>query len=77
MKYEVIFYDCTDDETVVEQKFNYFEEAIAWAEDKQYEYYDEWYNGDTCDYEFKLFYRYYNPETADSNLYGYEVRLIV
>ena len=74
MKYEVIFTAYDDSETIVEQKFDSEEEATRWAEDKQYDYQDEYYNGLTSDYEYKTFYRYYNPEDKDSNYTSYEVR---
>ena len=72
MKYEVIFTDCGDVETVVEQKFDREEEATGWAEDKEYDFQDEYYNGD--DYVFKTFYRYFNPEDNNSDYVSYEVR---
>ena len=67
MKYEVIFTDCGDNETVVEQKFDTEEEATRWADSMEYDFQDE----------FKTFYRYYNPEDKNSDYVGYEVRPIM
>ena len=71
-QWEVIFIDCGDDEVVVNEKFNSEEEAIDWAEDKEYDYQDEYYNGE--DYVFKTFYKFYNPEDKQSSYVSYEVR---
>ena len=77
MKYEVIFTDCGDNETIVEQKFDTEEEASRWADSMEYDFQDEWYNPDHSDYEFKTFYRYYNPEDKNSDYVGYEIRPIM
>ena len=73
-KWEVVFTDCGDNETIVNEKFNSEKEAVDWAEDKEYDFQDEYYNGE--DYMFKTFYRYYNPEDKQSNYFSYEVRLV-
>ena len=73
-KWEVIFSDSGDNEVVVSEKFNSKEEAEDWADALQYDFQDEWYNPEHEDYEFKTFYRYYNPEDKESNYVSYEVR---
>jgi len=73
--FEVIFDDLTDEGVVVEQKFASYEEADQWARDKEYDYQDIAIDGEGNDY-WETFYRYYNPETNESGLYGYEIKEI-
>jgi hypothetical protein len=71
-KYEVVFYDYSDDETVVKQKFNTESEAEEWAIDLEYKFQDIAIDKDGYDY-WETFYRYYNPEDKES-YFGYSVR---
>ena len=73
-KWEVIFTDYGDNETIVEQKFDTYEEADKWAYDNQYEYQDEAYDNDGNEY-WKTFYRYYNPEDKESYV-SYDVQQV-
>ena len=70
--YEVIFTDCCDDETVVNQKFDSENEANEWANEHEYDYQDIAIDEDGNDY-WKTFYRYYNPEDRE-NYIGFEIR---
>lgn len=72
MKYEVVFYDYSDDEIVVKQKFNTESEAEQWAIDLEYDFQDIAIDENGNDY-WKTFYRYYNPEDNE-NYFGYSVR---
>lgn len=75
-KYQVIFYDCNNEEVFVKQLFNTLEEANNWANNLEYNEIDEWYNPEISDYEFKIFYRFSNPEDNTNNYFSYEVRPI-
>ena len=57
--------DCGDNETVVNQKFDSFEDADKWAYDLQYDYNDIAIDDNGNDY-WKTFYRYFNPEDKES-----------
>ena len=72
MKYVVVFYDYSDDEKVVEQKFETESDAEKWAIELEYDFQDIAIDENGNDY-WKTFYRYYNPE--DGEIYfGYSVR---
>jgi hypothetical protein len=72
MKYEVIFYDYSDDEKIVEQKFDTYADAEKWANNLEYDYQDIEIDENGNDY-WKTFYRYYNPEDNETYL-SYSVR---
>jgi hypothetical protein len=72
MKYEVVFYDYSDDEKVVEQKFDTEADADKWAIDLEYDYQDIAIDESGSDY-WKTFYRYYNPEDNET-YFSYSVR---
>ncbi len=72
MKYEVVFYDYSDDEKVVEQKFDTEAGADKWAIDLEYDYQDIAIDENGNDY-WKTFYRYYNPENNET-YFSYSVR---
>lgn len=72
MRYEVVFYDYSDDEIVVKEKFETEAAAEKWAIDTEYNFQDiviDW-QGNEC---WEICYRYYNPE--DKEIYfAYSVR---
>lgn len=72
MKYEVVFYDYSDDEIVVNQKFDTESDAEKWADGLKYDYEDIAIDQYGNDY-WKTFYRYYNPEDNES-YFNYSVR---
>jgi hypothetical protein len=73
MKYEVIFFSSSDDnEVIVKQKFDSFNDANKWASDCEYNYNDIAIDEEGNDY-WKTFYRYYNPEDKE-NYSSYEVK---
>ena len=72
MLYEVVFYDYSCDETVVEQKFNSESDAEIWAIGLEYDFQDIAIDENGNDY-WKTFYRYNNPEDNET-YFSYSVR---
>ena len=72
MKYEVVFYDYSDDEIVVEQKFDSRSDAEKFAIDCEYDYPDIAIDCNGNDY-WDTFYRYRNPEDKET-YFSYSVR---
>jgi predicted AlkP superfamily phosphohydrolase/phosphomutase len=72
MLFEVVFFDCCDDEFVVSEKFNTFEEAESWADGCEYDYYDYVWVGD--DEVYMQMFRYYNPEDPHMTYTSFTVR---
>lgn len=64
MKYEVVFRDSSDEETIVAQKFNTAEEADRWASDCEFDYQDIAIDENGNDY-WKTYYKFSNPEDKD------------
>jgi len=72
-EWQVIFTDDENDVPYTIETFKTKKLAENWADDREYDYQDEWYNPHKEDYEFKTFYRYHNPEDQQSYT-GYEVK---
>lgn len=65
MKFEVVFRDYGDNETIVNEKFDSFNEADKWANDLMCDYNDIAIDDDGNDY-WKTYYRFFNPEDKES-----------
>jgi hypothetical protein len=74
-KYQVIFYDESEDVPYTEQYFDSKIEAEKWAEEQEFEEEDIKYNPETMDDEFYTGYSYHNPEDKQ-NYKGYDVKLV-
>lgn len=72
ISYQIIFYDCGDNETIVTQKFNTKEEAEKWADELEFDFQDIAIDENGNDI-WKTFYRYYNPEDKENNYTSYTV----
>ncbi|MCK9574787.1 MAG: hypothetical protein WC979_02970 [Candidatus Pacearchaeota archaeon] len=71
--FEVVFYDCCDNETVVKQKFYTEADAETWADGCMFDYNDIIIN-DNGDDEWTTLVKYNNPEDNCSDYTGYIIQ---
>lgn len=74
--YQVVFFDCNCEETLVKELFESHSEADTWADECRYDYDDIRIN-ENGDDEWFTKTKYYNPEDNCGDYTNYEIREII